>query len=63
VPAWYIDQIASTDEFYTSINHNGTYVASKYIIGTLRSCQQIVSTSRDLNFERATGYKKLSFAR
>jgi len=33
VPAWYIDQIASTDEFYTSINHNGAYVASKYIIG------------------------------
>jgi hypothetical protein len=33
VPAWHIDQIASTDEFYTAINHNGAYVASKYIIG------------------------------
>ena len=33
VPAWYIDQIASTDTFYTSLNDNGTYVASKYIIG------------------------------
>ena len=33
VPAWYIDHIASTDEFYTSINHNGAYVASKYIVG------------------------------
>ncbi len=33
VPTWYIDQITSTDEFYTSINHNGAYVASKYIIG------------------------------
>jgi hypothetical protein len=33
VPAWYIDQIASTNTFYTSLNHNGEYIASKHIIG------------------------------
>jgi len=33
VPAWYIDQIATTDAFYTSLNHNGKYVASKYVVG------------------------------
>jgi hypothetical protein len=33
VPAWYIDQIATTDAFYTSLNHNGKYVASKYLVG------------------------------
>jgi len=33
VPAWYIDQIAATDTFYTSLNHNGRYVASKHIVG------------------------------
>ena len=33
VPAWYIEQIASTNTFYTSLNHNGEYVASKHIIG------------------------------
>ena len=29
VPAWYIDQISSTDTFYTSQNANAAYVASK----------------------------------
>jgi len=29
VPAWYIDQIASTNTFYTSLNHNGQYVAKQ----------------------------------
>ncbi|SDC83259.1 hypothetical protein SAMN05192552_10081, partial [Natrinema hispanicum] len=33
VPAWYIDQIASTNTFYTSLNHNGQYVASKHVVG------------------------------
>ena len=33
VPAWYIEQIASTNTFYTSLNRNGEYVASKHIIG------------------------------
>jgi hypothetical protein len=33
VPAWYIDQIAAKDAFYTSLNHNGEYVASKYVVG------------------------------
>lgn len=33
VPAWYIDQIATTDAFYTSLNHNLKYVASKYVVG------------------------------
>lgn len=33
VPAWYIDQIASQDTFYTSLNHNREYVASKHIVG------------------------------
>jgi hypothetical protein len=33
VPAWYITQIASTEAFYTSLNHNGKYVASKHIVG------------------------------
>ena len=33
VPAWYINQIASQDTFYTSLNHNSKYVASKHIIG------------------------------
>jgi hypothetical protein len=33
VPAWYIDQIATEDAFYTSLNHDGKYVASKHIVG------------------------------
>lgn len=33
VPAWYINQIGSTDAFYTSLNDNREYVASKHIIG------------------------------
>jgi IS5 family transposase len=33
VPAWYIDQIATQDAFYTSLNHDGKYVASKHIVG------------------------------
>ena len=33
VPAWYIEQIGSSNTFYTSLNHNREYVASKYIIG------------------------------
>jgi hypothetical protein len=33
VPAWYIEQIASSNTFYTSLNHNREYVASKHIIG------------------------------
>ncbi len=30
---WYITQISSSDTFYTSLSHNGTYVASKYLVG------------------------------
>ena len=33
IPDWYIEQIASSDTFYTSLNHNGRYVASKHLIG------------------------------
>ncbi|MFC7074388.1 transposase [Halovenus rubra] len=33
VPAWYITQIASQDMFYTSLNQNSEYVASKHIVG------------------------------
>ena len=33
VPAWYIDQIASEDPFYTSLNHHGRYVTSKHVVG------------------------------
>ncbi|WP_114579566.1 transposase [Saliphagus sp. LR7] len=33
VPAWYIDQIASEDPFYTSLNSDGRYVASKHVVG------------------------------
>jgi hypothetical protein len=33
IPDWYIEQIASSDTFYTSLTHNGRYVASKYLIG------------------------------
>lgn len=33
IPDWYIEQIASSDTFYTSLNYNGRYVASKYLIG------------------------------
>jgi len=33
VPDWYIDQLASSDLFYTSLTHDGRYVASKYIVG------------------------------
>jgi hypothetical protein len=33
VPAWYITQIASQDTFYTSLNHNSEYVASKHVVG------------------------------
>jgi hypothetical protein len=33
VPAWYIIQIASQDTFYTSLNHNNEYVASKHVVG------------------------------
>jgi len=32
VPAWYIDQIASTNTFYTSLNHNGQYVAANTLL-------------------------------
>jgi len=30
---WYITQISSSNTFYTSLSHNGSYVASKYLIG------------------------------
>lgn len=30
---WYITQISSSDMFYTSLSHNGSYVASKYLVG------------------------------
>ena len=33
VPAWYITNIASQAPFYTSLNHNNEYVASKHIVG------------------------------
>lgn len=33
VPAWFIDQLASSDTFYTPLTHNHRYVASKYMIG------------------------------
>jgi len=33
VPAWYITQIAAQDTFYTSLNHNSEYVASKHVVG------------------------------
>ena len=33
VPAWYINQLGSTDTFYTSLNHGRQYVASKHIVG------------------------------
>ena len=33
VLGWYITQISSTSTFYTSLNHNGSYVASKYLVG------------------------------
>jgi len=33
VPAWYITQIASQDTFYTSLNHNSEYIASKHVVG------------------------------
>jgi len=33
VSDWYIDQLASSDLFYTSLTHDGRYVASKYIVG------------------------------
>jgi hypothetical protein len=33
VPAWYITQISSQDIFYTSLNHNSKYVASKHVVG------------------------------
>ena len=33
VPAWYIDQIGSSDTFYTSLNRDRQYVASKHVIG------------------------------
>ena len=33
VPAWYINQIAAEDAFYTSLNYNGNYVASKHVVG------------------------------
>jgi IS5 family transposase len=33
VPAWYITQIATQDTFYTSLNHNSQYVASKHVVG------------------------------
>ncbi|WP_302080554.1 transposase [Salinibaculum rarum] len=33
VPAWYITQIAAQDAFYTSLNHNSEYVASKHVVG------------------------------
>jgi IS5 family transposase len=33
VPAWFITQIAAQDTFYTSLNHNREYVASKHVVG------------------------------
>lgn len=33
LPNWYIGEIASKDTFYTSLTHNGRYVASKHLIG------------------------------
>ena len=33
VPALYIDQIASQAPVYTSLNHHGSYVASKHVVG------------------------------
>jgi len=33
VPDWYIDQLAASDLFYTSLTHNGRYVASKHVVG------------------------------
>ncbi|MFW6385276.1 MAG: transposase [Halodesulfurarchaeum sp.] len=33
VPNWYIDQLATSNTFYTSLTHNGRNVASKHIIG------------------------------
>jgi hypothetical protein len=33
VPAWYITQIGSTETYYTSLNQDRQYVASKHIIG------------------------------
>ena len=33
VSAWYIDQIASQDPFYTSLNHHGSYVAGRHVVG------------------------------
>jgi hypothetical protein len=33
IPNWYITQISSSNTFYTSLTHNGSYVASKYLIG------------------------------
>ena len=38
MPAWDIDQIASEDLFYTSLNYNGEYVASKFISGRTAAC-------------------------
>lgn len=34
VPDWYITQISSSEAFYTSLTQSGTYVASKYLIGS-----------------------------
>jgi len=33
VPTWYLDQLAATDIFFISLNHNHEYVASKHVIG------------------------------
>lgn len=33
IPDWYITQITGTETFYTSLNHNGAYVASKFLVG------------------------------
>ena len=33
LPDWYITQISSSDAFYTSLTQNGSYVASKHLIG------------------------------
>lgn len=34
VPDWYLRKMTATEgEFYSSLNHNNQYVASKYIVG------------------------------
>lgn len=33
IPDWYITQIANYHTFYMSLDHDGAYVASKYLVG------------------------------